>query len=105
MDDGVGEIRENTDPGREAPEWWKRPSIVSVPVVFIGIVDFVKAIRRHDKVDAVWVAAIFFVACPILIFVRSHLRSRLRGRRWEILFWLLAFVVLGFLVWLFASHP
>jgi|ERR1700722_16422421 len=101
----TNEIRESTHPERVAINWWERPSIIVVPVIFVGAVDLVKAVQRNDWVGAVWVAVIFFFVCPALIFVRSRLRALLRGKLWDLAYWLLAVAILGPLFWLFARHP
>lgn len=64
--------------GNRERKWWKNPFVISAPIVFVGLIDLVSALRRHDSHEAIAVSLIFFVLVPIAIFV-SYLVRRILG--------------------------
>ena len=81
MREDFREMKENTHSEKRASNRWIRYSMVAATIVFVGIVDVVRALVRHDIVDAVWVAAIFFVVCPVVIYLGWYSSAPLFGKR------------------------
>lgn len=82
MNEHVSETTEKMRREQRVPNRWLRYSVALMPTVFVGIVNVVKAVRHHDIVEVFWVAAIFFVVCPSLVFVLGkHWQRRHEGSK------------------------
>jgi len=71
MNNGRSQNCNNLEP---AGKWWKNPFVILVPVFFIGVVDLVSALRRHDEHEAIAVSAIFFLLVPVAVFACYFVR-------------------------------
>jgi hypothetical protein len=83
MNEDVSAIKENEHPeGRKQNQRIHYSFVALATSVFVGIVDAIIAVRRHDIEDALCAAVIFFILGPVIVVYvgrRSTERRRKNG--------------------------
>jgi arginine exporter protein ArgO len=72
MNSKVPQNHNDSEP--KAGKWWKNPLVILPPLVFVGTVDLVGALRKHDVHEAIAVSLIFFLLVPFAVLVRYFVR-------------------------------